>query len=319
MIVSEIARAIATGEARPELTRLKAATATGTTSGWGAVLAQPAVAGAFAEALANAGLFDRLLADGFRRVPLRTPVAVVSGTSAGAIVAEGAAAPVTAFDLGERVLAPITVASTVAMTKELWTASTPSALALIDAELTASTALAADVALLATLSAGLSPIPGSTGSVAEAFTADLTALLSAIPSGQRSRVALAVTPDAAKRLATARDLAGARAFPGIGVNGGEEAGVAVVVTDAVGSGDAILVDAHQVAADAETVEIATATHATLQMDDTPDNPTTAATVLRSPWQENGIAVQARRRIGIEKLRNNAAAIVSGIAWDGVAS
>ena len=62
------------------------------------------------------------------------------------------------------------------------------------------------------------------------------------------------------------------------------------------------------------IDLSMSTEASLQMDNAPDNPTTASTVLVSLWQRNLVGFRAERAINWAPRRASAAAYLSGVNW-----
>jgi hypothetical protein len=99
----------------------------------------------------------------------------------------------------------------------------------------------------------------------------------------------------------------------MGLNGGTIAGMNVAVTDGVDAGTFVVVDASQIAAGSDTVELDVTRQATLQLETTPDSPPTASTVLQSLWQTNSVALKAERFFGAEPLTDTAVALIDGVS------
>jgi HK97 family phage major capsid protein len=89
---------------------------------------------------------------------------------------------------------------------------------------------------------------GSSGVSAEHVRNDLRAALGSITTGARSRLYLLMPSAVAKVLAVLYDESGGPAFPTMKVNGGDIAGMTVIVSDGVPSSTIILADATQIAA-----------------------------------------------------------------------
>ena len=60
--------------------------------------------------------------------------------------------------------------------------------------------------------------------------------------------------------------------------------------------------------------IDTSKHATIQLNDAPDNPVTAATVQVSLWQDNLVGVRAERFVNWKKSRATAVSLISPTAY-----
>jgi hypothetical protein len=108
-------------------------------------------------------------------------------------------------------------------------------------------------------------------------------------------------------------------FPGVGMNGGTFQGLPVVVSQYVprdtSGGIVALVNASDIyIGDEGGIDLSMSTEASLQMDDNPDNPTTATTVLVSLWQRNLVGFRAERTINWARRRPSAVAYLTGVNW-----
>ncbi|MNV94474.1 hypothetical protein D3C71_1892750 [compost metagenome] len=56
------------------------------------------------------------------------------------------------------------------------------------------------------------------------------------------------------------------------------------------------------------------TEASLQMDNEPDNPSTASTVMVSLWQRNLVGFRAERTINWARRRTSAVSYLTGVSW-----
>ena len=110
----------------------------------------------------------------------------------------------------------------------------------------------------------------SGGATAEHVRTDLRFLLQAITTSARSQLFLLMTSTIAKALAVMHDTSGGPAFPGMNYNGGTIGGIQCVVTDGMPASTAVLVDAQQVAAASETIQLSATNEAAVQMDSAPD-------------------------------------------------
>jgi hypothetical protein len=98
--------------------------------------------------------------------------------------------------------------------------------------------------------------------------------------------------------------------------GGRIAGVDVLVSDSLPVQSALLVDASQIAASASTIGLDASNQATIQMDTAPDSPPTGNTVLTNLWHSNLVGLRATRFWAAERMRANAAALITGINYAG---
>ncbi|MNE19564.1 Phage capsid family protein [compost metagenome] len=108
-------------------------------------------------------------------------------------------------------------------------------------------------------------------------------------------------------------------FPGISMNGGVLFGLPVIVSEYVpsdsGGSLVALVNASDIyEADEGGIDLSMSTEASLQMDNAPDNPTTASTVLVSLWQRNLVGFRAERTINWARRRDSAVAWLDNVNW-----
>lgn len=107
---------------------------------------------------------------------------------------------------------------------------------------------------------------------------------------------------------------GQRSFPDITMNGGTFFGMPVVVSEAVGN-IVVLANASDILiADDGGVTIDTSSEASVQMDSTPDDPSSASTVMISLWQRNLLGIRAERFIDWVKARTASVQYLSGVEW-----
>jgi hypothetical protein len=88
------------------------------------------------------------------------------------------------------------------------------------------------------------------------------------------------------------------------------------VSDGVPANTMVLVDAQQVAAASETVQLSHANQAAVQLDTAPDSPPSGSTNLVSLWQMNMTGLKAERLFGVQKLTTTGVAVLTGVAYTG---
>lgn len=270
------------------------------------------LAAGFIESLRAASVFDRLLADGtLRRVPLRTRLAISTMAATGALVGEGAPTPVSSLAFSAQGLQPVKTQALIAVTQELITGTTAAGNSLLATELRNGVAASTDAAFLAGVSTGAQAVAGS-----NAPLTDLGAALEVVNTTGNGRPYLVVDPHTANRLATKATTTGEQAFPSMTPNGGELAGVPVLVSDQVPAADsngrkAVLLDATAIAGDAEAPMMDASTQAALQL---ASNPSTGAQQLVSMFQTDSVALLANRWIGFEVIRASGVVVIEDVAW-----
>ncbi|MDF3606323.1 phage major capsid protein [Paracoccus sp. DMF-8] len=101
------------------------------------------------------------------------------------------------------------------------------------------------------------------------------------------------------------------------MNGGTLFGLPVIVSEHVPSGTVALVNTSDIyLGDEGGFSVDFSREASVQMDDSPDNPTTATTVLVSLWQRNLVGFLAERTISWARRRASSVQVLSGVDWGG---
>lgn len=314
---------------------MKAAVSAGTTSSaaWAGNLVgdETSVYADFAEFLRPKtilGQFGQGGVPALRSVPFRTPLLGQTVGAAGAWVGEGNPIPVTAAGFGRTTLTPAKVGTIAAVTKELLESSSPSADALIRDELAnalqarmdadfidPAKAAVADTSPASVLN-GVTAIPSS-GTDADAVRADVKALFAAfIAAGNTPVNGVFVMPaTTALALSLMRNALGQKEFPEITMLGGKLEGLPVVVSQHVPAGVVALVNASDIYyGDEGGFEIDLSTEAAVQMDNAPDAPATATTVLSSFFQLGLVGFRVLRTVSWARRRASAVAHLSDVAW-----
>lgn len=267
-----------------------------------------------------------------RSVPFRTPLIGQTTGGEGYWVGEGQAKPLTKFDFSRTTLEPLKVANIAVASKEVLRDSSPSAEAIIRDQLVAALRARLDIDFIdpakasvtgvspASITNGVTPIP-STGGDADAIRADIRAVFGAfIAANNAPTSGVWVMPaTVALALSLMQNPLGQSEFPGVTMNGGTLFGLPVIVSEYVPtttSGAYVaLVNAGDVyVADEGGFEVDWSREASLQMDDNPDNPTSASTVLVSLWQRNLVGFLAERTINWARRRSEAVQLLSGVNW-----
>lgn len=214
------------------------------------------------------------------------------------------------------------IAGIVAFAKELARSSNPAAEALVQADLLAAVTEFSDTAFLdpaapgtasnpASITNGTTNIP-STGSTAAQIEADLKALIAAVLTN-KTALYLVMKPSTALYLASLRDTSGAKAFPDVTLAGGSIWGIPLIISASVGA-RIVAVDAAEVLIADDGAEFDTSENATVQLDNAPTDPVTAAAAMTSFWQLNLIGVLVRRLVRWAPCRDGVAAYISGVSY-----
>ena len=250
-----------------------------------------------------------------RRVPLRTRVGASTSGASGTTVPQGSVKPISRLTLSSVTIDEQKAVATLVVTNELARFGSIAADNLFSVELSNAVAVATDEQFIAVLIAGATS-NGSSGVTAEHVRNDLRGMLTQVTTSARSALFLLMTSTIAKVLSVLHASSGSAAFPGMTPNGGTIGGLTAVVSDGVPSQTMILVDAHQVAAASETVQLSAVTQAVVQLDTGPDSPVSGSTVLTSLWQNNLTGLRAERVFGCQKLTSSGVCVLTGANYTG---
>lgn len=340
---TDIAKALYDGQdgiiAATERLVTKAAVAAGTTTQatWAAPLVgeETSAFADFVSFLRPTTILGRFGTNGIpslRNVPFRTALIGQTSGGDGYWVGEGNAKPLTKFDFTRTTIEPLKVANIAVATMELIRDSNPSADGLIRDQLAAALRERLDIDFIdpdKAADAGISPasilngvaaIPSS-GDDADAVRADVRALFNqfiAANNAPTSGVWL-MSSVTALALSMMVNPLGQSEFPGITMNGGTFQGLPVITSQylpADSSGGIVaLVNAGDIyLADEGGIDLSMSTEASLQMDNAPDNPSTATTVMVSLWQRNLVGFRAERTINFARRRTSAVSYLTGVSW-----
>lgn len=340
---TDIAKALYDGQdgiiAATERLVTKAAVAAGTTTQatWAAPLVgeETSAFADFVSFLRPTTILGRFGANGIpslRNVPFRTALIGQTSGGDGYWVGEGNAKPLTKFDFTRTTIEPLKVANIAVATMELIRDSNPSADGLIRDQLAAALRERLDIDFIdpakaavagispASILNGIAAIPSS-GDDADAVRADVRALFNqfiAANNAPTSGVWL-MSSVTALALSMMVNPLGQSEFPGITMNGGTFQGLPVITSQylpADSSGGIVaLVNAGDIyLADEGGIDLSMSTEASLQMDNEPDNPSTAATVMVSLWQRNLVGFRAERTINFARRRTSAVSYLTGVSW-----
>lgn len=322
----------------------KAAVAAGTTTGetWLGPLVgeETSVFADFIEYLRPQTILGRFGQGGIpslRRVPFRVPLIGQTSGGDGYWVGEGQAKPLTKFDFARTNLEPLKVANIAVVTMESVRDSSPAADVIIRDQLAAALRARMDIDYIdpdkaavpnvspGSILNGVSGIPSS-GFDADAVRADLKALFNAFIAANNAPTSgvFIMSSTTALALSLMTNPLGQAEFPGINMLGGTLSGLPVITseyvpTDSTGSIVALVNASDIYIGDEGGIDLSMSTEASLQMDNEPDNPTTASTVMVSLWQRNLVGFRCERTINWARRRDSAAAYLSGVSWGDAAS
>jgi HK97 family phage major capsid protein len=251
-------------------------------------------------------------------------------------VGQGDVKPVSSatFDtvtLGFNKLAAISV-----ITEELARFSSPSAEATVRDSLAAAIVYRMDRDLLdptkaaaagvnpASLTYGVSPTT-ATGTTADAFRDDFGTMMSTYLQNNMSTrgAVLVMTEDQALKLSLMVNTLGQLEFPNLSSDGGNVRGTPVITSQNVVATGGSPTDGYPIiaihapsilVADDGGVSIDISREASLQMNDAPDSPETASTVMVSLWQRNLLGIKAERYVTWTKGRSAAVQFIQNAKY-----
>lgn len=263
----------------------------------------------------NTSLFFKLLDGLMFKLPLRTRGSFLTGSASMSVVNEAEAIGVSRLASDKVMIDPHRATGILIFSKEFlgWLAVAGDAF--ISAELRRAIAASVDRGLVSLIEDGDTPHRASVGASAEAALSDIKFLLDSVALTADSRPLFALAPDVARRAGTLFDgNGGGFIFPNCGPMGGEILRIPAIVCDAIDAGRIALFDGMGIAGDAEGIEILSARHATVQLESAPDSPPTGATNLFNLWQNDMVGLMPRVYFGAQRMRDNAYAYVSNVAW-----
>jgi HK97 family phage major capsid protein len=273
---------------------------------------------------------------GLRRVPFDIRMARQTSGATAQWVGEGAPKPLgrQAFDavtLGHTKLAVIT-----AITEELARFSSPSAETIIRDDLAKAVVEVMDADFVdpdnagsanvkpASITNGVTPVVANGGTTEANVRSDVNSAFGEWITNNKGVVGgVWIMPTVvAMRLSTMVNSLGQRSFPDIDASGGTFFGLPVVTSQSNGllntsaNGKVvILANAPEILlADDGQVAIDVSREASLQLNDAPDNPATASTVLVSLWQQNLVGIKAERFINWTKARSTSVSWINSVNW-----
>jgi hypothetical protein len=269
--------------------------------------------GAWSQSMTSASVFYKLLDNGFRKLPVHQRIGLATSSPSASVVPEGKAAPISRSVIGHITLEPAKIVSMLVMTREL--ALEPGAEGLFTKELRAVIGESVDAAFIGMLGGtGATTIPSSGTSAANAVADVRAAMLAIDDVGSQSRLVWLLAPDVAQ-MGSALGASGP-VFPGLTPAGGDIRGVMALVSAGIPSGQAVLLDAGQIAGAGGEVDVQVAQSASVEMSDAPtgSSATPTGAQLVSMFQTNAVAMRAVAAIAAEVLRDGAISIVTGINW-----
>jgi HK97 family phage major capsid protein len=310
---------------------LKSAINAGTTtdSTWASPLTvYQNLVGEFIEYLRPQTIIGRL---NLRPVPFKVKVPRQTAGASVGWVGEGQVRPVSKLAFDQVTLDIANIGGIVVITKELARHSSPSAEMLVRDDLGAALIQFMDSQFVdpSVASTGSSPasvtngVSGivSTGNDSTAFRTDTRTLMQQFVSNNLGLAdgAWIMTQQQALAIGMMLNSLGQPLYPTIDVNGGTLFGLPVIASENIPSTDGspadgvpiILVKQRDILlADDGQVTIDASQEASLQMDTSPDSPTTGSTNLVSLWQQGMLGIKAEREINWVKRRSTSVGLIT---------
>lgn len=270
-----------------------------------------------------------------RQVPFNVRIPGQTQGSTVNWVGETKPKPVSALAFEDITLRFNKIAGIVVISDELARLSTPSAEAIIRGDLVAQIAQFTDDSFInpayaavtdvrpASVTNTATNIPAS-GTDADALRTDVRALYATFIAANMSTAGAVwvMTSTMAMSIGMMQNPLGQPEFPGLGATGGTLLGLNVIVSETVpgdssGSIIVLLKQSEILLADEGGVTVDVSREASVQMNSTPDDPATAATVLTSLWANNLLGIRAERMITWRKRRPQAVAYISSANYGNV--
>jgi HK97 family phage major capsid protein/HK97 family phage prohead protease len=294
---------------------IKAAVAPGSTTDpvWAGVLVQVQNAtNEFLELLRPATILGKI--PNLRQVPFNTQVPLQTGGGTYGWVGQGAPKPVTKLALGTTSIGFAKAAGIIVITEELAKLSSPSAEAIVRADMIGGISQFLDAQFIdpaVAAVANVNPASITNGALTVASSddpvADLGSLLShfAQYGYPLSSITLIMNETNALAMGMMRDAAGNKLFPSMGVGGGSVEGFNVVASNAAGANVIALSGPDILFADEGGIAIDVSREASVLMDSAPMNPADATAVYTSLWQNNLVGLRAERMVNWVRARQPA--------------
>jgi HK97 family phage major capsid protein/HK97 family phage prohead protease len=309
----------------PEVeTYLRAAVAAGNTTdaAWAGPLVNQSIASDFIALLRPATILGKI--PNLRTVPFNTKVPSQTAGGTYGWVGEAKPKPVTKLAFAAVSLDVAKAAGIIVLTEELVRLSSPSAEALVRADMVAGIAQFLDTQFIdpaVAAVAGVNPASITNGAPTQAATAnplaDLLALISHFSSNNIPVGGLSIIMSPSNALAWSFYTHGSgsdRLFPSLTMEGGSVQGINVVTSQAAGTNVIALQPDLVLYADDGGVTIDASREASLQMDSAPMSPTDATTVFVSLWQNNLVGLRAERFINWKRSMTNAVKYLTAAAY-----
>lgn len=267
----------------------------------------------FAPLLRNSSAFFRALDLGMIHIPLRQRLTWITGAAGMAVTSEGSAIKVTRMASDNVHIDAVRSSGIVVLSKEFMNFLSAGGEQFLSTELRRAIIASVDTGFFSLITDGSTPTRASSGSNAIGAVVDCRYLFEQVALTAESKPLFVMSPDVARNAATLVDNANL-IFPEMGPMGGTMFNIPAMPVDGLSAGTLGLIDAAGLAGDALGIELTPARHANIQLNDSPDSPETASTTFINLWQNNLMALKPEVYFGVERLRTNAYAYVSGVNW-----
>jgi HK97 family phage major capsid protein len=263
----------------------------------------------------NSSLFYRALDNGMVRVGLRERVGWTTATATGFVASEGAAVPVARMAVEAAGIKRLKANGLIVLTREMLRTAGTAGEALIARELRRAVSQSVDEQFIEIVLDDVTPLP-SNGTDAQAAARDLADLLSAVQPTAESRLLFGASADVARAASTLLTASGGFLFPEMSPTGGRMLGIDVQVSDALDVGQLMLMDAGGIAGESELITVQASDDTTIEMESEPEGSAVEPTATEkvSMFQTNSTAIMSTAWFGAKRFRDDAVAIIDGIAW-----
>lgn len=284
----------------------KAAAGTTTSQNWSSLVDYQLLASGFLESLRSIGTFDRMLAEGMKRAPLRTRIAAISTAATGSQTAEGDPKVIGEVALSGSNIEPVKVTSIVVVTDDLVRFTGSAGMAMLSRELRGAVAAATDSVFISELSSGAAST-ASSGADIDSTTTDLRSLMLGLDVTAQSVLYLVAHPFRLKLMSLMNGTAGF-AFPDLSYRGGSIAGITVLASDQIPDDRVLLVDAARLAGDSDAITLDSSQHAMLDMSG-------GGSPNYSLFQQNATGLKVERWFGFAAIAGAPAAVLlDDVEW-----
>lgn len=270
---------------------------------------------AFFESLRAESVFFNLLDSGLRRVPLMTRVATVTVGASAYSVGEGQPVPLSKLTLTGQQLSQERVAALCVVSDEIARSDDHGALIVVQNELRKAVASVVDQRFFDILIDSSTPSFTSVGSDRAAFRQDMRSVLDATNTRGADDLAFVFGPAAANAAALFDNTGG------MSPRGGEILATRALVSDELPDATVLLIAPTRIAAAAGSLRLKVSREATIEMRDNPIQSGVAPTPadLTSLFQNNAVALMSTIEFGVERVRADACAMLTDVAWASTAS